>query len=132
MRHHSRKQLVIRPFLLALALTLAATLLTAAAQAQAIATQQIAISIPYALLLHVDAHQSTTTKLQEGVIVTAEVNVPLSLYLHTNDAWRLTITTQSGTTRTLAGAHGVHEITETNLGLTVRDGERVTFTVERQ
>lgn len=130
MRNHPRKQLVIRPFLLAFALTLAATLLAAAAQAQAAASQQI--TIPYALLLHVDAHHSTTTKHKEGVIVTAEVKTPLNVYLHTNDVWRLTITTQDGQQHELEGPHGVHELTAAQLGLEAQDGEQVSFTVTRQ
>jgi len=98
----------------------------------ATATHTVTLTIPYAALLHVDAHQSTTTKLEEGVHVTASIKAPLNLYLHTNAAWRLTITTQDGQHRALAGPHGAHTLTAADLGLQVQDGERVTVTVVRK
>lgn len=117
---------------LALSLIPALGVAAAAAQAQAAAQQEIRLTIPYALLLHVNAHQSTTYELDEGVIVTATVKAPLSLYLHTNDAWRLTVAAEGGRERTLSGEHGVHNLSQQDLDLPVRDGEQVTFTVVRQ
>lgn len=121
--------------LAALALSLIPALGVAAnaAQAQAAAQQEIRLTIPYALLVHADAYQTTTLELEDAVHLAIEARAPLRLFLHTNDNWRLTIRTAGGHIRTLRGAHGQHTLTSADLDhLPLTDGEVITISVERE
>ncbi len=117
---------------LLLTLALLATSLALAAS-PATARQTITLSIPYALLVHADAYTTETIELEDATYLVIEARAPLSIYLHTNDNWELTVRTQSGHARTLAGSHGYYTLTSADLDdLPVTDGEYVTISVERR